>query len=78
MPERWLRSPVATDGSGLALADNAREFRLRTVSTLVLAPIAIAAVWLGGWPFRALVILIGAGVTAEWAGLCRGPGGLRG
>ena len=50
---------------------------MRAASTLVLAPIAIAAVWLGGWPFRGLVILVGAGLTAEWAGLCRGAGRAR-
>ena len=30
----------------------------------------IAAVWFGGWGFRALAIVFGAGLTLEWIQLC--------
>ena len=44
---------------------------LRTLSALVLAPIAIAAVWFG-WPWLALVTAVaGGGMAWEWARLCR-------
>jgi phosphatidate cytidylyltransferase len=46
------------------------SLRLRIVSALVLAPLAIAAVWLGSPFFPALVILAGAVMAWEWAGLC--------
>jgi phosphatidate cytidylyltransferase len=42
---------------------------LRLASALVLAPLALAAVWLGGWVFAALVIVAAAGMGLEWARL---------
>ena len=45
--------------------------RLRILSALVLAPIAIAAAWFG-WPWLPIVTLIAGAVMAwEWALLCR-------
>jgi phosphatidate cytidylyltransferase len=38
----------------------------RICSAVVLAPIVIAAVWWGGWPFLALVLIISAAVCYEW------------
>jgi len=44
----------------------------RIASALVLAPVAIAAIWFGGLPFQ-LLTLGAAGIMAwEWARLCRG------
>jgi len=48
------------------------SLRLRTLSALVLAPMAIAAAWFG-WPWLPIVIAIAsAGMAWEWARLCRG------
>jgi phosphatidate cytidylyltransferase len=38
----------------------------RIASALVLAPLGIAAVWLGGWPFYAMLALVTAILTWEW------------
>jgi phosphatidate cytidylyltransferase len=45
--------------------------RLRVLSALVLAPVAMAAMWVGGAFFYAMVALIAVGLVYEWAGLCR-------
>lgn len=48
------------------------SLRLRTLSALVLAPIAIAVVWFG-WPWLPLLTAVaGAVMSWEWARLCRG------
>lgn len=53
------------------------SLRLRILSALVLAPIAIAAAWFGS-PWLAIVAAIAGAVMAwEWAGLCRAGGGGR-
>ncbi len=44
--------------------------RLRVLSALVLAPIAIAAVWLGSPFLPALILCAGAVMGWEWARLC--------
>jgi phosphatidate cytidylyltransferase len=60
----------------LALADRGSprspgSLRLRTLSALVLAPIAIAAAWLG-WPWLPIMTATAAAVMAwEWVRLCR-------
>jgi len=56
----------------LARAERAApsSLQLRTLSALILAPIAIVAVWLG-WPWLPLVTAIaGVGMAWEWARLC--------
>jgi phosphatidate cytidylyltransferase len=48
----------------------ANQLKLRTASALVLAPMAVAAVWFG-WPWLPLlVVAAGAGMAWEWARLC--------
>ncbi|HEV8678666.1 MAG TPA: phosphatidate cytidylyltransferase [Stellaceae bacterium] len=48
-----------------------RSLILRIVSSLVLAPVALAAAW-SGWPWLPLVTATAGGVMAwEWARLCR-------
>ena len=45
---------------------------LRILSSLVLAPIAVAAAWFG-WPWLPIVVAVGGAVMAwEWAKLCSG------
>jgi phosphatidate cytidylyltransferase len=50
------------------------SLRLRILSALVMAPVALAAVWLGGWWLSALVLLAVAGMCWEWARLATGGG----
>jgi phosphatidate cytidylyltransferase len=44
--------------------------RLRVASAAVLAPVALACVWFGGWAFTLMVLAGFAGVVWEWAGMC--------
>src|SRR5260370_20169084 len=39
---------------------------LRVIAALVLAPVAIAIAWLGGWLWTALVMLAAIGLYVEW------------
>ncbi|HEX4172402.1 MAG TPA: phosphatidate cytidylyltransferase [Acetobacteraceae bacterium] len=47
------------------------DLGLRAVSALVLAPIAIAGVWLGGIAFAAIVTVTTIGLGVEWLSLLR-------
>lgn len=42
---------------------------LRWASALILAPVALASGWIGGWPFNALVMLLAAIMAFEWSRL---------
>lgn len=42
----------------------------RTLSALVLAPIALVCIWVGAVPYDAMVILVAVGLSAEWVRLC--------
>lgn len=57
--------PVAVGNSNLML---------RIVSAAVLAPIAIIAAYLGGWPFAVFWCLAAIAVLWEWITLVAGPG----
>lgn len=46
-----------------------RTFLVRVLSALVLAPLAVLAVYLGGWIFCALIILAGLLMLWEWQGI---------
>lgn len=50
----------------------------RILSTLVLAPVALGAAWLGGWAFVALAALAAALLAWEWSRLALGGFGVRG
>lgn len=52
--------------------------RQRILSALVLAPIALGAVWAGSWAFVALAALAGGLLAWEWTRLCCGRFGLSG
>lgn len=39
---------------------------LRVIAALILAPFAIAAAWVGGWPWHLLALLVSIGLFAEW------------
>jgi phosphatidate cytidylyltransferase len=48
-----------------------RALKLRILSSLVLAPVALGAVWFG-WPFLPILTIVAAGVMAwEWGRLCQ-------
>jgi phosphatidate cytidylyltransferase len=46
----------------------------RIVSGLVLAPVALVLVWLGGWYFAGLTLVAGVLMIVEWDRLCGGKG----
>jgi phosphatidate cytidylyltransferase len=52
------------------------DLRARSVSALILAPVALGAMWVGGPFFIAMVAALALGLAYEWSGLCR-AGGLR-
>jgi len=47
------------------------DLRLRALSAIILAPLALACIWLGGWPFAALMLLAAIGMTVEWTQMVR-------
>jgi phosphatidate cytidylyltransferase len=53
----------------VAPEDAARNFKRRVASALVLAPIAIAAVYVGGWAFTIVCAIAAAAVLWEWTSL---------
>lgn len=48
-----------------------RDLRRRAVAALVLAPLALIAVWLGGLVFGVMSAALGFGLSYEWARLSR-------
>lgn len=52
--------------------------RQRILSALVLAPVAIAAAWMGGWSFALLAAVASALLGWEWDRLCMGRFGAGG
>ena len=56
------------------MAVPASNLTLRIVSAAVLAPVAIVAAYLGGWPFAVFWGLAAAAVLWEWMKLVAGPG----
>jgi phosphatidate cytidylyltransferase len=62
-------------GAGGSLAPgtaSARNLTRRIVSACILAPVALAATYVGGWAFTALCLVAAGAVLWEWASL-RGP-----
>ena len=48
-----------------------RDLSTRVASALVLLPIGVGSIWLGGWVWFAVLTLIVAGLCAEWVMLWR-------
>lgn len=58
---------------------NWRDLRTRLLSALLLAPLGLVCIWIGGALFVALLLALLAGAGFEWAGLLRlKPGAIRG
>ena len=49
------------------------DLGIRMLSALVLAPVALACVWVGGIAFTLVVAAIMLGLVIEWLALCRQP-----
>lgn len=47
------------------------DLRLRTITALLLGPVVLALLWVGGAPFLAFVAVLALGLAWEWLGLCR-------
>jgi len=80
LPEFPGRSPISEDLSKrpIEIGRSARwgDLRKRVGSAIILAPLALACLWLGKAPWAALIAFGAAGCAAEWAGMCRArPGG---
>ncbi len=76
MRQHWLNSPNVSGGSVLAQAERPTgrwaDLSTRILSAAVLAPVALACVWLGGLPFILIVAAVMIGLGFEWLALCRG------
>ncbi len=46
------------------------DLLVRVLSAAVLVPLALGGIWIGAWPWVALVVAIAAGLGAEWVALC--------
>ena len=66
--------PAGADASS---ADRRRNLRLRIASAAVLAPVAVAGAYAGGWPFIVLCAAAAAGILWEWTRLAVGRSDLR-
>ena len=56
-----------TEGQAAPAADQgSRNLILRVIAALVLAPVAVAIAWLGGWLWITLVTLAAIGLYVEW------------
>jgi phosphatidate cytidylyltransferase len=55
-------------------ASGTRNLGLRVVSAIVLAPLAIAAAYVGHWPFALFWLVAALAVLWEWIKLVAGPG----
>jgi phosphatidate cytidylyltransferase len=67
-PQAGPRPPASRRPGSSRWAD----LRLRIISAAVLAPAALACLWVGGWLWTVLIAAATVGLFAEWLGLCRG------
>jgi len=47
-----------------------RDLRTRALSAALLAPVALASIWVGGWSFRGLILVLAFGLSLEWSQIC--------
>jgi phosphatidate cytidylyltransferase len=56
-----------TEGQAAPAADQGpRNLMMRVAAALILAPVAVAVAWLGGWLWTTLVTLAAIGLYVEW------------
>lgn len=48
-----------------------RDLRVRVLSALVIAPVCLGALWLGGIGWEVLIVLLAIGMAAEWTTISR-------
>ena len=48
------------------------DLRKRALSAVLLAPLALACLWIGAWWWTALLAVAAAGLAVEWVRLCHG------
>ena len=67
---------VGKGGTVLRVADApGQTLRLRVVSAVLLTPVALLLIYLGGWPFGLAIALAGALMALEWARMTGGRNG---
>ena len=66
--------PLPHPGDAKSGSPAASNLLMRVLSALVLAPLALAAAWYGGWPFALFWTLAAVAVLWEWITLVAGPG----
>ena len=65
MPEN-IQNPqndIQTTGN---VVDKSAELRLRIISALVLAAVAISTTLIGNWSFSIMIALLGVMISREW------------
>ncbi|WP_207478814.1 phosphatidate cytidylyltransferase [Arenibaculum pallidiluteum] len=62
-------SGAATEGSAPSTPAKAGDLRTRVFSALVLGPIVLGIVWLGGWAFHLMILAFALLTVAEWVRL---------
>jgi len=70
VPDLRSCAPIARPASG-----RWGDLAIRAASAVVLAPAAVAVVWIGGIAFTLTVVAVMAGLAVEWLRLCRRPAG---
>jgi phosphatidate cytidylyltransferase len=74
---RWRPTGGASGGSVHVLAERGTlrwsDLGLRVASAVVLAPIGLGCIWLGGAAFALLIGVAALGLAVEWLMLCRLP-----
>jgi phosphatidate cytidylyltransferase len=68
---QFLNFSVASDDSvQRSVRFDVNELSLRILSALVMLPVSFAAIWVGGWYFIALIVVIIAAMSLEWLRIC--------
>ncbi|MGA2894662.1 MAG: phosphatidate cytidylyltransferase [Xanthobacteraceae bacterium] len=74
---RLNQHDVTADGSVAANSGVARNLRRRVASAVVLAPLALAVTYLGGWVFFVVCAIAAVAILWEWTSLVVGRADLR-
>lgn len=72
--ETILNAAAPASGAPGSGAPASGALRARIISASIMAPLALAAVWFGGWAYHAMVLAGALMLTYEWDRLCEGNG----